>query len=128
MKYKQVKRNSQLLKICRQNSQYLQLSDDPCVNETILQLTKLIESGKFGTNNISDSVFQDTLKWHGQTNSSQMRYSDNTKEFFWTGRRLFGGKFIRFMRGFAHRDFVKQGETACPWSVVLSGYSGFLHH
>jgi len=106
MKYKQVKRNSQLLKICRQNSQYLQLSDDPCVNETILLLTKLIESGKFGTNNIAYSVFKDTLKWHGQTNSSQMRYSDNTKEFFWTGRRFFGGKFIRFMRGFAHRDFV----------------------
>ena len=67
--------------MCRQNSQYLQLSDDPCVNETILLLTKLIERGKLDTNNIAYSVFKDTLKWHGQTNSSQMRYSDNTKEF-----------------------------------------------
>ena len=48
--------------MCRQNSQYLQLSDDPCVNETILLLTKLIERGKLHTNNIVYSVFKDTYQ------------------------------------------------------------------
>jgi len=32
------------------------------------------------------------------SNTSAMRYSEETKEFFWTGKRLLGGQFIRYMQ------------------------------
>ncbi|KAH3844938.1 hypothetical protein DPMN_087204 [Dreissena polymorpha] len=39
-----------------------------------------------------------------------MRYFDETKELFWTGKRSLGGQFIRFMRGFAHQGCVSEGK------------------
>ena len=42
-----------------------------------------------------------TLKDSG-SNTSAMRYSEETKEFFWTGKRLLGGQLIRNMPGFTN--------------------------
>jgi hypothetical protein len=51
-----------------------------------------------------------------------MRYSEETKEFFWTGQKLLGGQFIRFMRGFAHQGHVKEGRA--PMGYYNSSSSG----
>ena len=56
-------------------------------------------------------IFKDTLKWHSSSNTSGMRYSKETKEFFWTGERLLGGHFLRFIRGFAYKGCLIQNQT-----------------
>jgi hypothetical protein len=38
-----------------------------------------------------------------------MRYSNDTKDFLWTGGSLLGGQFLRFMRGFVHEGHFKSG-------------------
>ena len=40
-----------------------------------------------------------------------MRYSVEAKKFWWTGKMLFGSKFIRFMEGFKHKGLVASGDT-----------------
>ncbi len=70
------------------------------LNDTIHRLETLVEEDKYSTSSISFRLFQDALKWHDSENTSAMRYSEATKEFFWTGKRLLGGQFLRFMRGF----------------------------
>ena len=42
------------------------------------------------------------------SNTSAIRYSEETKEFFWTGKRLLRGQFIRYMPGFTHEWRVKE--------------------
>jgi hypothetical protein len=39
------------------------------------------------------------VQWFDKDESRQMRYSPSTLQFFWLGRKLFGGCFIRFMSG-----------------------------
>jgi hypothetical protein len=41
----------------------------------------------------------DIVQWFDKDESRQMRYSPSTLQFFWLGRKLFGGRFIRFMSG-----------------------------
>ena len=40
-----------------------------------------------------------------------MRYSEETKDFFWTGKRLLGVQFIRFMRGITHEGLVIENRS-----------------
>ena len=115
------------------------LDTDPIrtdVDETCDILKTLVKTGKFSTSNICYTVFKDTLKWHNSCNASSMRYSDDTKEFFHTGKMLLGGQFLRYMRGFALKDTVNQhlskrgsfspelGEInfAVPSETVLKSY------
>jgi hypothetical protein len=72
-------------------------------------LKTLVENGSFSTNNIVFKLLQDSLRWHACSNVSAMRYSEEVKQFFWTGRRLLGGQFMRFMRGYGHQGMVVQG-------------------
>ena len=66
-----------------------------------------------------------------------MRYSDETMQFFCVGRKLFGGRFIRFMSGMKNEtDLLKSGISlfdasdsrinfACPDENVLRNYNPF---
>jgi hypothetical protein len=53
----------------------------------------------WGVNNIAFELFLDIVQWFDKDDSRQMRYSPSTPQFFWLGRKLFGGRFIRFMSG-----------------------------
>jgi hypothetical protein len=52
------------------------------VFNTIHLLLKLVKEGKYSTSSISFRLFQDALKWYASDNTSSMRYSTSTKEFF----------------------------------------------
>ena len=45
------------------------------------------------------SCFWTFVEWFDKDESRQMRYSPSTIQFIWLGRKLFGGRFIRFMSG-----------------------------
>ena len=50
-------------------------------------------------------------KWFDKDESRQMRYSPSTLQFFWLGRKLFGGRFIRFMSGPKHESDILTGSS-----------------
>jgi hypothetical protein len=50
------------------------------------------------------------VEWFDKDESRQMRYSPSTLQFFWLGRKLFGGRFIRFMSGPKTGDTRIQGK------------------
>ena len=67
--------------------------------DKLLKFFKLVQDGKFPLNNIAFELFLDIVQWFDKDESRQMRYSPSTLQFFWLGRKLFGGCFIRFMSG-----------------------------
>ena len=56
-----------------------------------------VSGGKFPLNNIAFQLWCDVVDWYENTDTRQMRYSPETLQFFWVGKKLFGGRFIRFM-------------------------------
>jgi hypothetical protein len=67
-------------------------------------------------NNIAFELFLDIVEWFDKDESRQMRYSPSTLQFFWLGRKLFGGRFIRFMSGPKHESDILTGSIFCPLS------------
>ena len=67
--------------------------------DKLLKFFKLVQDGKFPFNNIAFELFLDIAEWFDKDESRQMRYSPSTLQFFWLGRKLFGGRFIQFMSG-----------------------------
>ena len=61
----------------------------------LLKFFKLVKDGKFPLNNIAIELFLDIVEWFDKDESRQMRYSPSTLQFYWLGRKLFGGRFIR---------------------------------
>ena len=58
-----------------------------------------VSGRKFPLNNIAFQLWCDVVDWYENTDTRQMRYSPETLQFFWVGKKLFGGRFIRFMSG-----------------------------
>ena len=50
-------------------------------------------------------------KWFDKDESRQMRYSPSTLQFFGLGRKLFGGRFIRFMSGPKNESDILTGSS-----------------
>ena len=50
-------------------------------------------------------------KWFDKDESRQMRYSPSTLQFFWLGRKLFGGRFIQFMSGPKNESDILTGSS-----------------
>ena len=67
--------------------------------ETVQTFLKLVSEGRFPIDNIAFHLFCDTVEFYDKADSRRMRYSDKSKTFWWTGRKLFHGQFIRFMQG-----------------------------
>ena len=76
-----------------------------------VQFLTLICEDKFPFRSIIFSLFCEFVQWCSLTTTTNMRYSDTTKEFWWTGKMLFGSKFLRFMQGFKHKGSVTRGES-----------------
>jgi hypothetical protein len=51
------------------------------------------------------------VEWFDKDESRQMRYSPSTLQFVWLGRKLFGGRFIRFMSGPNHESDILTGSS-----------------
>lgn len=61
---------------------------------------KLLENGKFPTDNLSFKLFMDVVRWFKGETVHSMRYSPTVKRFWALGYTLFKDKFLRFMGGF----------------------------
>ena len=79
-------------------------------------------------------LFLDVVKWYSCEDSRGMRYNDNTLRFFWLGKKLFGGKFLRFMAGPKNETDLLLGKStlspatsklnfACPSQSILYDYN-----
>ena len=78
-------------------------------------------------------MFLDIVEWFDKDESHQMRYSLSTLQFLWLGRKLFGGRFIRFMSGPKNESDILTGSStslsplnsrvnfACPNENILRG-------
>ena len=75
--------------------------------DKLLKFFKLVRDGKFPLNNIAFELFLDIVEWFDKDESRQMRYS----QLFWLGRKLFGGRFIRFMSGPKNESDILTGSS-----------------
>ena len=103
------------------------------------QFLHLIANGQFPFKSIIFTLFSEFIQWLCLASTTAMRYSEESKKFWWTGKMLFGSKFIRFMEGFKHKGFVASGDTqkgcydplkttvnfAVPADPVLSAFCPF---
>ena len=76
-----------------------------------MKFFKLVHDGKFPLNNIAFELFLDIVEWFDKNESRQMRNSPSTLQFFGLGRKLFGGRFIRFISGPKHESDILTGSS-----------------
>ena len=68
--------------------------------DKLLKFFKLVQDGKFPLNNIAFELFLDIVEWFDKDESRRNEiFAINSPFVFWLGRKLFGGRFIRFMSG-----------------------------
>jgi hypothetical protein len=79
--------------------------------DKLLKFFKLVQDGKFPLNNIAFELFLDIVEWFDKNESRQMRNSPSTLQFFGLGRKLFGGRFIRFISGPKHESDILTGSS-----------------
>ena len=115
-----------------------------CIKEAgkflfIWQFLNLIVNGQFPFSCIIFTLFSEFIQWLSLSSTTGMCYSEESKQFWWTGKMLFGSKFIRFMEGFKHKGFIVSGDTdkgfydplktsvnfAVPSEQVLSSFCPF---
>ena len=82
------------------------------VNEFI-QFNRLLSEGKFPMNNIALLLFLDVVRWYSLDDATTtMRYSEEVKEFWRTGLRLFHGRFLRYMGGPKNKGQILHNEIS----------------
>jgi hypothetical protein len=70
------------------------------LGDTYLKFCRLISSGKFDMHHISLLLFLDVVEFFSTDNTCGMRYRfPETIRFWQVGRKLFHGRFLRFMGG-----------------------------
>ena len=79
--------------------------------DKLLKFFKLVQDGKFPLHNIAFELFLDIVEWLTKMNHVKMRYSPSTLQFFWLRRKLFGGRFIRFMSGPKNESDILTGSS-----------------
>jgi hypothetical protein len=84
--------------------QDLEKLSDVGKKDKLLKFFKLVQDGKFLLNNIAFELFLEIVEWFDKDESRQMRNSPSTLQFFWLGRKLFGGRFIRLLFTKNHFD------------------------
>ena len=67
--------------------------------EPWIKFHELVHNEQFPLDNICFRLFLDVARYIGCTTTTQMRYCKEIKEFWYTGYKLFHGKFLRFMGG-----------------------------
>ena len=76
-----------------------------------VSLFTMILEDIFPFHSIAFLLFSEFVIWLSNSSTTCMRYSDTSKEFWWTGMKMFGGRFVRFMQGFKHKGSILAGES-----------------
>ncbi|XP_052268567.1 uncharacterized protein LOC127869949 [Dreissena polymorpha] len=76
---------------------------------TLLTFFKLIVMDLFPLDNIALMLWSDVVRWFDTSNTTHMRYSEDTKLFWKIGWRLFGCRFVNFMAGFKNQSEYSLG-------------------
>ena len=77
----------------------LKIFDEHGIKHIFVSFVSLVALGQFPLDNVAFLLFLDVVKWFNCTDTRTVRYCDTSLKFFWLGKRLFGGKFLRFMGG-----------------------------
>ncbi|KAK7507914.1 hypothetical protein BaRGS_00000879 [Batillaria attramentaria] len=85
--------------------------------ETYVKFHQLVCQGKLPLSNIAFLLFCDIVEWYSLTDTHEMRYSTEIKQFWRTGFRLFKGRFLRFMSGWKNQG-QGRGKTSPEMSAV----------
>ena len=104
------------------------------IQSDFITFLKLVADGKFPLNNVAFMLFIDVVKWFDSKDIRSVRYNDTTMKFFWLGKKLFGGRFLRFMSGPRNETDIVLGKPnlspstskinfACPSDTMLSHYN-----
>ena len=64
-----------------------------------MSFMKMVGEAKFPMDNIALKLFLEVCHWYSLDSTTKMRYSKETKQFWWAGYRMFHGQFIQFMSG-----------------------------
>ena len=83
---------------------------------------KLLNENSFPLNNVAFHLFCDAVEFYENKGNQCIRYSDRSKTFWWTGKKLFHGKFLRFMGGLKETDNIN---FAIPDNRVLRDFNPF---
>lgn len=87
---------------------------DPVHAKRLKDMFTLIVEGSFPFDNISYLLFEDVIQWFSCKDIRSMSYSDKVKLFMATGRKLFGDRFIEFMRGPGFKYSDKSSNSLKP--------------
>lgn len=86
--------------------------------DAFIKFNKLLAGNKIPMTNIAYLLFIDVVEWFSNENTHQMRYSDEVKQFWRIGLKLFKGKFLRFMGGWKNQGQNANGCTKPEDSVI----------
>ena len=90
------------------------------ITRQIVRFIELVKLKKFPLDIVALRLFLDTVNWFDQSDVRSMRYSTTTLIFFWLGKKLFGGRFIRFMSGLKNEtDFLNGKEATHHTEIKL---------
>ena len=94
--------------------------------QKITEYLSQLAEGSFPIKNLAYKLFLDVIEWHTMTDHSQMRYSMETKKFWYLGQKIFNQKFLTLLKG--HGRFTSHDSEinfAVPDNKTLNRYSGF---
>ena len=88
---------------------------------------------RFPLTNIAFTLFFDIVSWYGLSDTRLMRHPPETVPLFWVGRKLFSGRFIRFMSLMKNESAILTGSDksdpqdaklifACPSENAIRNY------
>ena len=87
------------------------LKEHNVYNEVVTFL-KLVSQKDFPLDNVAFQLFLDVVKWFDTEDVRSIRHNDTSMTFFWLGKRLFGGRFLRFM-GWPKKNTLGQVLLKC---------------
>ena len=80
-------------------SDFLQEIDRVRHKETFTKFFSMVKNKQFSLVNIAFNLFTVIITWFSKDDTRGMRYSQPALKLFWLGKKLFGGRFERFMSG-----------------------------
>ena len=84
-----------------------------------VQLNRLLSDGKFPMTNTSFLLFLAIVRWYILDDvTTTIRNSEEVKEFWRTGLRLFHGRFLRFMGGPKNKGQIRHNETSPGLQII----------
>ena len=81
------------------------------MSDFLMNLFQAVNEELLRMDNISPTLFKDTVSLLCSDNMSGFRYSEIAKQFWWTGRKLLKGRFIRFVKGYKCMGILLNEET-----------------